>query len=229
MAVIEGGTSAVLADVGAAAANPLHVTPKPTPYGTLGHYAITATTGTITAGQAANIQIFHARWTDATRLAIIYEVKLLMFRDITTAFAAGLAEFNLVFARSWTIDGAGGAALTIGSDNNQLRTSMGASLFGAIRISTTTLLTAGTSTLDAQDLGKVFCLTTATANAMFIPSGNSETSGGGPGVVLFERDPASEHPIVLVQNEGIAVRATVPATGTWAASVSMKWAEVTAY
>jgi hypothetical protein len=39
----------------------------------------------------------------------------------------------------------------------------------------------------------------------------------------------SEHPIVLAQNEGIAVRATMPATGTWSASVLMKWAEVTAY
>jgi hypothetical protein len=42
-------------------------------------------------------------------------------------------------------------------------------------------------------------------------------------------DRVGEHPLVLAQNEGISVRATVPATGTWIASFLIKWAEVTAF
>jgi len=233
MAIIKGGTSGELADVGAVASKPLHVTSKPTPYGVLGHYSIAVETGTIAAGAAANSQIFHARWTDATRFAVIYEVQLLEFRDITTAFAAGVFRFSLEFVRAWTVDGSGGTALTLSGDNNQLRTSMTASLFGAMRIATTAALGAGTSTFDTQSIGASFGTvgTTPTVGAMYIPSGSTGTGGqGGQGVPLFGPDPgAGEHPVVLAANEGIAVRATVPATGTWIAAVSMRWAEVTAY
>lgn len=233
MAVIEGGVSAVLAEVGAAAANPLHVTTKPTPYGVLGHYAVAVSTGTIAAGMAGGGHIFHARWTDATKLAIIYEIQLLLFRNITTAFAAGVYNFNLDVMRAWTVDGSGGTALTLTGDNNALRTSMGSSLFGAIRIATTAALGAGTSTADAQSIGATFGSvgTTPTIGAVYIPGpGITGTGGqGGQGVPLFSRDPGSEHPLVLAQNEGIAIRGTVPATGTWVAAVQMKWAEVTAY
>lgn len=233
MAVLEGGTSAALADVGAAAASPLHVNTKPTPYGALGHYSVAVSTGTIAAGMGANGEIFHARWTDATKLAVIYEVQMLLFRNITTAFAAGVYNFSLDIKRAWTVDGSGGTALTLTGDNNQLRTSMGASLFGAVRIATTAALTAGTSTVDAQSIGATYGSvgTTPTVGAVYIPGpGITGTGGqGGPGVYLFSRDPGSEHPIVLAQNEGIAIRGNVPATGTWVAAVSMKWAEVTAY
>lgn len=233
MAVIEGGTSAALMEVGSAAALPAHVTIKPVPYDTLGHYAVVASTGTIAAGMAANGHIFHARWTDATRLAIIYEVQMLLFRNITTAFAAGVFNFTLDFGRSWTADGSGGTALTLTGDNQQLRTSMGTSLFGAIRISTTAALTAGTVTFDTQPIGATYGSvgTTPTIGAVYIPGPAVTGTGGqgGAGVTLFSRDPGGEHPIVLAQNEGIAVRGNVPGTGTWVAAVQMKWAEVNFY
>lgn len=233
MAVLEGGTSAALADVGVAAASPLHVNTKPTPYGALGHYAVSVITGTIAAGMGANGEIFHARWTDATRLALIYEVQLALFRNITTAFAAGVFQFTLDMKRGWTVDGSGGTTLTLTGDNQQLRTSMGASLFGAVRVSTTAALVAGTSTVDAHPIGGTYGTvgTTPTIGAVYIPGPAVSGTGGsgGAGVALFSRDPGSEHPIVLAQNEGFAVRGTVPATGTWVAAVQMKWCEVASY
>ena len=223
------GFNGIAADVSGTGFRAVHTHIKPAEHGALGHYAVAATTGTIAAGVSANAQIFHARWTDSARFCVIHEIRLNMFRNITTAFAVGLAEFNAVVIRGWSADGSGGTALTITGNNMKMRTNMGSSLFGAIRIASTGALTAGTSTLDSHDIGKLFCLCTATANAMFVPSGNSETSGGGLGPHIYNIDSMVEHPIVLAQNEGIAVRATVPATGTWAASISMKWSEVSAF
>ena len=98
---------------------------------------------------------------------------------------------------------------------------MGTSLMGAIRISTTAALVAGTKTLDAQAIAQVTMSLNNVANTQFLPPattvyGNLE-DGGNP------------IPIVLVQNEGIVGRATVPATGTWQAGITMSWAEVTSY
>lgn len=225
------GAGGTIPEVGAAAAVPLHVTTKPTPYGTLGHYSVAASTGTIGAGMATDGHIFHARWTDATRFAVIHEVSLLLFRNITVAFAAGVFTFKLDFGRTWSADGSGGTSLTLTGDNNQLRTSMGASLFGAVRIATTAALGIGTVAFDTQSIGAAYGSTgtTPVIGQGYIPQYSAVTGGGGEGVVLFSRDPGGEHPIVLAQNEGIAIRGTVPATGTWVAAVRMKWAEVTAY
>lgn len=231
MPLVIQGVGGVGVEAGAAASSPLHTNARPTPYGTLGHYAIGARTGLIGAGAAANSQIFHARWTDATRFAVIYEIWLDEF-DNTTGFTAGRFEFNLTVARAWSADGSGGTALTMSGDNNALRTSMGSSLFGAIRIATTAALGAGTSTLDAQPLRIIGGHVGAIANKHNIPQSPVVTTAevaAGPGVLLWSRDPSNEHPIVLATNEGICVRATVPATGVWSATVSMKWCEVTAY
>lgn len=217
MAIIEGGTSAALAGVDAQASVPLHVTSKPTPYGSLGHYALSMVSGTMAAGMAANSDIFQARWTDATRFAVIYEIVLTGAYQLT-AFTAGAGLFRVGIARSWSADGSGGTAATLTGDNNQLRTSMGASLFGTIRCATTAALGAGTKTYDTQDVYAYPKFVLAAGNSQILEA-----------QTLFSRDPGSEHPIVLSQNEGIGIRATVPATGTWVFGVSIKWAEVTAF
>ena len=66
-----------------------------------------------------------------------------------------------------------------------------------------------------------------------IPQSNvvaTASPAAGSGIVLWKTDVASgEHPIVLATNEGGSIRATVPATGTWAASFLVKWAELTAF
>jgi hypothetical protein len=178
---------------------------------------------------AANGHVFHARWSDATRLALIYRVEIDYVRSIT-AFAAGNITTRLDFMRSWTVDGSGGTSLTTASMLKK-RTSMGNSLFGAIRISTTAALGAGTSTPDTQAIKETVFIANTTANAIqnTAQAAASAVTGMGTPIVLFSYGQADTHPIVLAQNEGIAVRMTVPGTGTWNVNVTMKWAEVTAY
>ena len=88
---------------------------------------------------------------------------------------------------------------------------------GDIRIASTAALTAGTKTLDAQGFGGVV-------------NGLSATAGVGIGeAAIFDSTGGSNYPLVLAQNEGFVVTATVPATGTWTAGLSIAWSEVTAY
>jgi hypothetical protein len=220
MAVIEGGTSAALAETGAAAAKGLHVISKPQDYGSLGHYQVSVITGAIAAGMAANGEVFQLRWTDATRVCLIQKITVTGLR-CTTAFTAGTIDVKATIARSWSASGTGGTALTLTSDQANLRTSMGTSLVGDARIATTAALGAGTKTLDTQDIGTIVTHTGAVAAV-----GNITL----PMVDLFECDVTDgEHPITLVQNEGIVVRATVPATGVWNIGVQVKWCELTAF
>ena len=218
MAVLEGGTSAVLAEVGAVAASPLHVTGKPAPFGSLGEYALGVQSGTMAAGMAANSDVFQARWTDSTRFALIWKVQIAGLYQLT-AFTAGAARFRLGFARSWSADGTGGTALTLTGANNQLAASMGASLFGTIRMATTAALGAGTKTYDTQD--------NSDYSKMILAAANTQVIEPSDGILWDAAD--FRHPIRLAQNEGVTIRATVPATGTWVFSVRMIWSEVTAY
>jgi hypothetical protein len=103
---------------------------------------------------------------------------------------------------------------------------MGASLMGSARVSTTAALTAGTKTIDSQPIGMI----------------TSHSSGGVgsatpiigsiylPTPQLYKCDLASgEHPITLVQNEGLIIRSTVPATGVWVAGFTIKWMELSVF
>lgn len=225
MAIIEGGVSGSLTGVGSENANGLHIISKPQAYGTLGHYQVAVQTGAIGAGMAANGELFQLRWTDSTRLCLIQKISCNGI-IATTAFAAGALTVRASIARSWSASGTGGTALTLTGDQASLRTSMGASLVGDARVSTTAALGAGTKTLDTQDIGMITSHTSAGTSAatpivgsVFLPVSD-----------LFECDVADgEHPIVLAQNEGIVIRATVPATGVWTAGFTIKWAEVAAF
>ena len=196
--------------------NALRATLRPLDYGSLGIYQISAQTGTIAAGMAANSEIFQFRWTDATRLALITQIRFDGLGSIA-AFAAGFASFEAVIARSWSADGSGGTTLTPSVNNQKLRTSMGTSLVGAVRIASTGALTVGTKTLDGRGCGAFVGGLPATAGA------------GLQQANLLDNETTNEHPIVLATNEGIVVRATVPATGTWTAGITVKWIEVASY
>ena len=188
--------------------------------GALGHYTISVKTGAIGAG--ADSEIFHFRWTDTDDLAVIYEISLTGVYA-TTAFAVGGIDFKATVARAWTAVGSGGTALTMTGDQAALRTSMGTSLVGDARVATTAALTAGTKTLDTQDLGRItthssggWSAATPIIGSIYLPK-----------TVLFKADVASgEYPLILKEEEGFVVRATVPATGVWLAGILVKWAEV---
>lgn len=228
-----------MAEVGAFAAEGLHVIAKPQDYGAFGHYAAVLTTGTIGAGMSALGELVQMRWVDATRLCLIHDVQVLEFRNVATAWTAGRFLFDVCISRNWSVDGTGGGAVSVADPQLQLRTSMGGSLFSTgFRLATTAALGAGTKTFDTLPVGACFGLVDAVAAKYHIPQSNVVTTASpaaGPGIMLFKADVASgEHPIVLASNggstsDGISIRATVPATGTWAASFLVKWCEVVAF
>lgn len=233
------GAGGVVAEVGSASHVGLHTVNKPHSYGALGHYRAVLTTGTIAAGMAGNGELVQMRWVDATRFCIIQQVTVLEFRNITTAFAAGVYQFNVIRSTAWSVDGTGGGAVTVTDPQLQLRPpTMGASLFSTgFRLATTAALGAGTKTFDTLPLGACFgnVGSTPAIAEYFIPKGGGVTGTGGGGVDILAPDIANgEHPLVLTSNggstsEGISIRATVPGTGTWIASFLVKWCEVTAF
>ncbi len=225
MAVIEGGVSGQLVGVGAEAGSAAHMQMKAIDAGALGHYAVSVQTGAIGAGAAANSEIFQLRWSDASRFCVVTKILLTGVRA-TTAFAAGAIDFKATVARSWTVSGTGGTALTLTGEQAQLRTSFGTSLMGDMRVATTAALGAGTKTLDTQDIGIITTHSSAGWNSATPIIGQIYQ----PMIELWKPDTdRGEHPLVLAQNEGVVVRATVPATGVWNASVTVQWTETTAY
>lgn len=198
-----------------------------------GLYAGSGTTGTVGAGAGALSEIFQFRWTSTTKRALIHLVELEQFASLGTGFTAGSFLFNLTYAHTWTAAGTGGATFTITGDNLKLRKTDGTTAVQEIRIATTAALGAGTKTLNSAPISSTFGKVNNVANTQFIPASAAGLIGGGRGVVLFNAaESDGGQPIVLTctaagAETGIVVRATVPATGTWEASVKVRWSEVT--
>lgn len=216
--------AANVAGVGAVAAEGLHVIAKPTDHGALGQYCYGGFTGILPAALAANSEIYQFRWTQGSNLCVVRKVRIAASVS-TTFFAAGVpVQIDLVKSTSWTVAGTGGTAITPAGLMKR-RTSMGNSLVatGDMRIATTAALGAGTKTLETLSLSSILAAgpITASLNGQII----------APGTVLWQAEVGDgEHPLVLGQNEGFSIRSVaVPATGTWIASITVDWAEVTAY
>lgn len=190
----------------------------------LGHYRVASPTGLLTAagGVSAGNPIFAFRWTDTSSFAVLERVTLGFV--ISTAFAAAqVIDVDCIEARGWTVSDTGGTALMPSSANagtNRVRAIMNPSVIGDMRIASTTVLTAGTRTLDANPFA---------AGAMI----QSNTAGSGQqNIDLYVLNAAGQHPIVFTTNEGFVVRNVT----TWAAMaavgkfyVTVDWAEVEGY
>lgn len=188
---------------------------RPNDYGSLGIYSLGAASGTMAAALAANSPVYSFRWGNSTNLGIVR--KVIISAGGIGAFTAGQATFQMLVARSFTASDTGGTSILPSGNANKLRTSMGTTLLTDVRISATATLTAGTRTLDGQALGSLTGATTATAGTVILPP-----------TAIFEAR-AGEYPLVLAQNEGFVIQATVPATGTWTFSVSTEWEELASY
>ncbi len=190
--------------------------------GTLGHYQVSVATGAIAAGAAADSQVFSCRWSSATKVAVITSVVVTGMRA-TTAFAAGVVDLKATVARSFTVSASGGTALTITGNQMKLDTRFQTTAFTDMRVATTGALTAGTQTLDTQDLGRLTMHSSAGTGVAAPIVGEIYVPNNG---ILFDADPArGEHPLVLRENEGLVIRATVPATGVWNLGVQLRWYE----
>lgn len=223
MAIIKGGVSGTLWEMDAATkAGRTQV--RPLDVGVLGSYALDTASGVMAAGLAAASPIYSCRWGDSTRAMALYGLWLEM-NSLDTGFTAGLALFELLVARSFTASDSGGTSILPTGNAQKRRTSFGTTLLTDLRQASTGTLTAGTRTLDAQPIGTIRAQISATINRIFVPS--IGTDGGAPHAALFAPDIASgEWPLVLVQNEGYIITATVPATGTWGFRVRPQWAEI---
>lgn len=239
MAIQIQGNSGTVSEVGANTRG--HRTEeRPIDVEGLGAYQLAPTSGTMAAGLGAGSTIFCARWTDGTRTCLVRRVSLLA-QNAGTAFAAGLVTFDMIVGRSWTVAPSAQTALTPFAVTNtaKKRTSFGTTLFAAndMRISGTGAITNGTVTLDSHPVAVLFGAVQGTAtNYVFMPaSGHPMTAAaiaatgtyGTRGVDMWAPDIANAWPLVLVQNEGFFIRATVPGTGTWRFSVEFEWVEVT--
>jgi len=218
MAIQLQGNTGVVAEVDGTNYRALRTTLRPIDIGALGAFRVSGLSGTMAAGLAANAEVFQFRWADASRFCVITSVIFDGLSGSATAFAAGFGKVDLLIARSWTADGSGGSTLSLAGNNQKMRSSYNTTLVGGARISSTAALTAGTKTLDTHAIGQY--------SAAF---GTATSTQWMPQFDLFHVDPGGETPIILSQNEGIVVRATVPATGTWQFGVTMSWAEVTGY
>lgn len=207
------------------------VSNRPLDHLTLGHYRIGQSTGLLTGtGVTAGGTLFSARWTDATRLAVL--TRLSARFTVTTIFSAPQEiGVDAIIARSWSAADSAGTALTLGGNNQKMRTSMGSTLFttaAEMRIGAATIVTAGTRTLDANPIiggsGVTHDLNVAGGTNQLIATPSI-------GFDFFAEPADGEHPIVLAQNEGIVIRNTVvfPAAGVARLWIQMVWTEVAAY
>lgn len=185
--------------------------------GLLGEYSMSLASGTIAAGASAASPIFSFRY-GGKGIAIVKRVTINVYtRD--TAFTAGDGIFRLFAARSFTASDSGGTAATLTTNNGKLRTSFATTAVSDIRISSTAALTAGTRTLDA----------TALATATVPVAGTVTYTKLVDDLILWSKPTAGDYPLAVATNEGFVISATVPATGTWSASVTVEWAEYSSF
>ena len=224
MAIQIQGNGGVVAEVDGSTFRSQRVTLRPPDHGALGAYSYGGATGILPAAIAASSEIYQFRWADATRICLINDVRFSACVS-TTFFAAGVpVQIDMIKSTGWTVAGTGGTAITPAALMKK-RTSMGSSLMAAgdMRSATTAALGAGTKTLETLALSSILAAgpITASLNGQIV----------APGSTLFEANLAQgEHPLTLVQNEGFSIRVVaVPNTGTWMASITVDWTEVTAY
>jgi hypothetical protein len=230
MAIQNQGFSGIVAEVDGTTFRAFRSVSKPIEYGAFGHYRFSVVTGTLAAALAANAVVFSARWGDATRLAVItsFRTRFLPLTPFTAATLTDHTSFDAFIGRTFTASHTGGTGLTLTGNSFKTRATMGSTLFTDLRISTTAALAGGTITLDphpfAQSLRKGNRVNPAAATEETI-----QPSTDGLNVDFSVSN--GEHPIVLVQNEGIVVRnRTVwPAAGTGILLVEMAWSEVAQY
>lgn len=207
---------------------PGHVTSIPLPPGNGGAYRLSMTSGTMAASLAANSEIFQFRYvTVNSRVALVHGISvsgtIITLPAASTTVAIGPLVARATIARAWTTAGSGGTRATMTTNNQKLRTSFATSEVNDIGISTTAALTAGTKTLDAQDIGSVASgLIFATAAGAGSPAIWPKTN------LMGEYLGSMAFPIVLANQEGFVVRINTafPATMTWAFTVDVAWSEV---
>jgi len=172
-------------------------------------------TGLMAAGAGANSEIFQLRNTSGKNIRLLY-AGLSVGAD-ATGFAAGTAVFDIIKATAWSAQGTGGTAIALTAPELLDHTNQNPSrlVAGDVRVATTAPLGAGTKTLNASAIQALVCAVPVAAGSVLLYPQD-----------LFVVDGPDFIPFTIANNEGIVIRATVPATGTWRAGVNVAWSEV---
>lgn len=227
MAVLnDPNTAANVMAVGAKAFSPAHMLAGPFPVGNGGAYRVSMQSATLSASLAADSEIYQFRYvTSNNRVALVYGVSISACLNVA-ATAAAVAAFRMTVARSWTVAGSAGTRATLTGNNGKLRTSHQTSEVNDIGISSTTNLSTGTKTLDAQDLGCVDFGVLTGAITVQVPGILCPRTN-----LLGEFAGGLGFPLVLANQEGFVIRTGVamPAGMTWRFGVDTLWTETDAF
>jgi hypothetical protein len=192
----------------------------------LGAYGFSVTTGELAAALAASAVVGSFRWGDATKIAVVTSLRTRFLPRVlfTAATLSEATSFDAYIGRTFTASHTGGTALTLTAPSLKRRNSFSATAFTDLRVATTAALGAGTVTADAH----AFSQSIRKANRVNPAAATEETimpSTDGMNIDFSAGD--GEHPIVLVQNEGILIRNRVvwPAAGTGTLLIEMNWNE----
>ena len=186
------------------------------PMQVLGWYSVGVQSGALTLATAAGA-IFSLR-NAGSNLLIVRRIGVGFIA--TTAFtAAQRVDYGLIVARSFTVSDSGGTAIAVTGNSGKHRTTQAAPTSMDCRIATTGALTAGTKTLDSNQMGQNGAWVGA-VGAGLAPSLNN----------LFSHD-ASDFPMVLAANEGFNIQniTTMGIGGVGVAYVNVEFAEAAAY
>lgn len=203
---------------------PAHTTSGPLSVGNGGAYRLSMQSGTMAVSLGANSEIFQFRYTTAaSRVCLVHGIAISAGSNVAASTAV-LAAFRATIARGWSVAGSGGTRAVLTGDLQQLRTTHAASEVNDAGIATTAALTAGTKTLDTQDIGSV---------AFGIGTG-AITVGVGLNLVpktslMGDFPNGMSWPIVLANQEGFVIRIganAFPAGMTWTFGVDVAWSEV---
>ena len=210
---IEGITSGNGAEVGATN-KALRAELRANDYGALGIYSKMMRNGAsaMGAGLASASPIASLRYGGANRCNI-RRVRFMM-AGTATAFAAGDAFFDLFVARAFTASDTGGTQGALSGNAAKLRTDMAPTGLADFRVASTAALTPGARTLDTDPFASLVLGITTGVEYQFLP------------LTTLWQAQEGEHPQSLVNNEGIVLQATVPATGTWFFAWGIDWDEV---
>lgn len=206
---------------------PGHSINGPLPVGSGGAFRLSMQSGTMAVSLAANSEIFQFRYvTAASRVCLVHGISISAGSNVAAATAV-LAAIRATIARAWTVAGTGGTRATLTGNLQKLRTSHTTSEVNDAGISTTGALTAGTKTLDTQDIGCVSFgigtgAITTDVNLQLIPKTN----------LMGEFVAGMAFPLILANQEGFVIRSganAFPAGMTWTFGVDVAWSEVDAF
>src|ERR1044071_2609636 len=136
-------------------------------YGDIRHVGFVS--GIMAAGLGAGSEVLQIRWAPAvtTQKLAVFGLTFGAAND-GTAFAAGVARFNVNKATAWTVAGTGGATLDLSTTRGKLNSD--ATTYGVpeVRAATTAALGAGTKTI-GLDTAMLMGGVTAVAGAAIFP------------------------------------------------------------